>query len=425
MQISQVRQNHPSTLPSLKSITNKQHHPQLYVYPIKSLRGIPLSKASLTRTGFHHDRRFMLLKATQGEADDTPTLKNMHVPHFPEMALFTTEFIYPDGDDAPDRILVTYHPPDPTSEKHSLEIPLHPSTHGLRALNIDMHRSPTQAYDMGTAYNDWFSARFGYDVVLAYLGGHARPVLGTFAPGKHRAHRAEKLASGRASLEGVLSTRALVVLAAVTLLLNFAAGLGPGAKVHWASSLAATAVAGVVSYALVWRLRRVDEEGEGDGDGDEETITFADAAPYLLTSQTSLDNVSARLAGDARADMTKFRPNIVVSGAAGAFEEDFWAVLTVGDAEAKVKAKLLLTANCVRCQSVNVDYATGKMGTGEAGTVLKKLMNDRRVDTGAKYSPVFGRYVFLDPGSENSVVRVGDAVEVVRRMKERAVFGEI
>jgi hypothetical protein len=64
------------------------------------------------------------------------------------------------------------------------------------------------------------------------------------------------------------------------------------------------------------------------------------------------------------------------------------------------------------------------MGTGETGSALKKLMKDRRVDKGAKYNPVFGRYVFLDPGSDKVMVRVGDEVDVLRTMKERTVYGQ-
>jgi uncharacterized protein YcbX len=350
----------------------------------------------------------MLLKVIPGE-NGASTLKNMHVTYFPEMALFTTDIIYPDEENGErGRIIVSYHPPEEKDNAATLEIeiPLQPDIRGLHKVSIEMHQSPTTGYDMGNPYNEWLSERFGYDVVLAYLGPHSRRVLGSFAPGKSPAHAVD-------SQKAVVSTRSLVGLAVLTLVLN-------GVRVsvldsaswprevllrHW-PGVAATVVAGLLS----WVLLRMGKK--------EEAITFADTAPYLLTSETSLDELSARFAGDERMDMTKFRPNIVISGAATAFEEDFWAELRVGQA-----ARLLLTANCVRCQSINVDYATGKMGTGETGSALKKLMKDRRVDKGAKYSPVFGRYVFLDPGSDKVNVRVGDEVDVLRTMKERTVYG--
>jgi hypothetical protein len=64
------------------------------------------------------------------------------------------------------------------------------------------------------------------------------------------------------------------------------------------------------------------------------------------------------------------------------------------------------------------------MGTGESGSVLKKLMTDRRVDPGAKYSPVFGRYSFLGRESVGESIKVGDEVKVLRRAEEHTVTGE-
>ena len=59
---------------------------------------------------------------------------------------------------------------------------------------------------------------------------------------------------------------------------------------------------------------------------------------------------------------------------------------------------------------------------GESGKVLKKLQSDRRVDSGAKYSPVFGRYSFLHGNHEGDVISVGDEAVVTRRNDKRTVF---
>ena len=90
-----------------------------------------------------------------------------------------------------------------------------------------------------------------------------------------------------------------------------------------------------------------------------------------------------------------------------------------------------MTGNCVRCTSLNVDYTLGKPAEGEEGTMLKKLMRDRRVDAGSKWSPVFGRYGCLVPPEEDNGegsggyyvrVSVGDEVQVTRRNAERTVW---
>lgn len=56
--------------------------------------------------------------------------------------------------------------------------------------------------------------------------------------------------------------------------------------------------------------------------------------------------------------------------------------------------------------------------------MLKFLQKDRRIDRGTKYSPVFGRYSFVDAGSEGVSVAVGDEVRIVRRNEAQTVFGK-
>lgn len=155
------------------------------------------------------------------------------------------------------------------------------------------------------------------------------------------------------------------------------------------------------------------------GDG-EHKITFADCAPYLFVSSTSLSAVSSLLPSSSPMDITKFRPNIVLSGAATPWEEDYWGRLHVNGVDVELKH------NCVRCKSINIDYATGKPGTGETGKVLAKLQKDRRVDKGAKWSPVFGRYGYWGAGKAGKEVvwRVGDEVKVTRINRERTVWSK-
>lgn len=114
----------------------------------------------------------------------------------------------------------------------------------------------------------------------------------------------------------------------------------------------------------------------------------------------------------------------------GAWDEDFWTELQVdggggsdGDGDKQGTAtRLALTANCGRCRSINVDYDTGRFGEGEAGTLLKKLMRDRRVDAGNKWSPVFGRYAFLMSPADAADIAVGDEVSVTKRSAARSVW---
>lgn len=152
----------------------------------------------------------------------------------------------------------------------------------------------------------------------------------------------------------------------------------------------------------------------GSNEEDPHWLTFTCVASYLIATEASLKDVSSRLPPGEEMDIRKFRPNIVVEGE-GPFDEDFW-----GEIEVENGVRFSLTGNCGRCVSINVDYATGKPGTGESGNVLKKLMKDRRVDKGNKYSPIFGRYGFLQ--ADRAEIQLGQDVGVTKRMEDRCVW---
>jgi glycine hydroxymethyltransferase len=390
----------------------------------------------------------MLLKVVPGENENGsgPTLENMHIPKYPEMGLFRTEIEEAKSEGETGKLVVTYTPPSSSdandvsgssdsediqikAKSKRLEIPLEPETKTLKPFAVTMHSSPTTGYNMGSRYNDWFSACFGYPVVLAYLGTNARSVLGTLAPAKRNNESWWSIWKQELVLPGTSNVHGSKMLE--QWLVPFSLGYITLNAVSWChtrteTGTSAAAAIGVTAVALIllWTVVNTFVNRRHEA-----RIGFADCAPFLVISQTSVDDVSGRLDGDEEVDLTKFRPNVVVEGAGVAFEEDFWAELAVGSngnagAGKNSKVKLLLTGNCVRCQSLNVDFATGKMGTGEGGKVLKKLMKDRRVDRGARFSPVFGRYSFLGGEGVGERIRVGDEVVVLRRAEEYTVTGE-
>ncbi|MEI8093439.1 MAG: MOSC N-terminal beta barrel domain-containing protein [Spirochaetales bacterium] len=126
-------------------------------------------------------------------------------------------------------------------------------------------------------------------------------------------------------------------------------------------------------------------------------VTFADAAPLLVVSQASLDDLSRRV-GEALS-MRRFRPNLVLGGAEP-FEEDTWRRLRIGEVE------FLNLDGCSRCEFTTLDPETGERHP--AGEPVKTLEAYRRVDTGI----YFGMNVMpLSLGT----VRVGDSVTVLER----------
>jgi uncharacterized protein YcbX len=310
---------------------------------------------------------------TEKNKTSKPTLRNMHVPHFPQMSLFLTDLVLPDDDEQQEKkIIVTYQEP-PVSEKKprkTLEVPLEPDVDGLEKIPVTMHQSPMVGYIMGKKYSDWFSECFGFAVVLAYTGLNRRRVLGSMNPNVVR--QSDKTGS-------------------------------------WLSTL--------TSYVPLLGAGTTQEE-------DEEILTFADCASYMVVNEKSVKDVASRFQpGKGKVEVTRFRPNVVIGGTESAWEEDFWCELSLATEDDSHDVQLILTSNCIRCRSLDVDFETGDFHKTDDGIIYKKLNKDRRVDKGAKYKPVFGRYGFL---KEDVVarVRVGDVVTVSKRGAERTVFGE-
>jgi hypothetical protein len=79
-------------------------------------------------------------------------------------------------------------------------------------------------------------------------------------------------------------------------------------------------------------------------------VGFADAFPFLLLSQASVDDLNSRLGEPV--PMNRFRPNLVLSGC-DAYEEDTWASLRIGTIGFRV------VKPCIRCTIPTVNQETG------------------------------------------------------------------
>jgi hypothetical protein len=117
---------------------------QLYVYPIKSARGIALQEARLTPRGLEHDRRFMLV-------DDLFQFVTQR--QLPQMTR-----LVPSIEGAVLRV---------RWEQESLELPLLPD--GGDALRVRVWRDTVQALDQGDAASAFFSAALERPVRLVYM----------------------------------------------------------------------------------------------------------------------------------------------------------------------------------------------------------------------------------------------------------------
>lgn len=152
------------------------------------------------------------------------------------------------------------------------------------------------------------------------------------------------------------------------------------------------------------RARPVNARFSDPGD----TVSMADGFPLLVTTTASLAALNELLAAERHPalPMERFRPNLVVEGAA-AWEEDGWHRIRVG--ELTFRAVKL----CGRCVVTTTDQETGERRGAEP---LRSLRRHHRFDKNA----IFG--VNLIPERPTGVngdllgtVRVGDEVTVLER----------
>lgn len=122
-------------------------------------------------------------------------------------------------------------------------------------------------------------------------------------------------------------------------------------------------------------------------------VTLTDGAPLLLISEESLADLNARLADPL--PMNRFRPSVVVRGG-GAFAEDSWKRIAIGDVVFEVAKP------CARCATTTVDQATGVRGKEP----LRTLATFRKVGS----EVMFGQNIAHHAPGE---LRVGMEVRII------------
>ncbi len=137
---------------------------QLWIYPVKSLKGISLDKVQLEKRGFQYDRRWMLVDANK---------RFISQRVYPEMALIETEL---------SEFGVSVRAPD----MPVLIIPYPDSQAGIyEEVEVLCWKDQLQAQHINTAIDNWFSEFLNVDCELVYMPDNCeRPVDTNFAKNK-------------------------------------------------------------------------------------------------------------------------------------------------------------------------------------------------------------------------------------------------
>jgi uncharacterized protein len=227
---------------------------EIWIYPIKSLGGIRLSRAKVFEKGLEYDRRWMLI-------DEKGQFMTQRVYH--QMALFKQQI---DGDD----LVVQF-------DTDILRISLQVSFIDI-PLRSNVWDDAVTVFEVKKVYSAWFSKRLGIACRLVVF-----PEL---------------------------------------------------------------------------NVRPVDKQYKIN----DEHVSLADAYPFLIIGQSSLNDLNVRLAEPV--SINRFRPNFVFTGGEP-YEEDGWKSFTIGN------NRFVGVKPCSRCIMTTVNQDTAEKGREPLLTLSK------------------------------------------------------
>ncbi|KAF7704407.1 mitochondrial amidoxime-reducing component 1 [Silurus meridionalis] len=127
----------------------------------------------------------------------------------------------------------------------------------------------------------------------------------------------------------------------------------------------------------------------------DEKVAYPDAAPVMLMSLASLNDLSSKLGSDI--SVCQFRPSIVATDCEP-FSEDSWEHIQIGEVE------MQRIMGCGRCIFTTVDPETGVITRKEP---LDTLRTYRLTDPAQKNAPVLGQYYTV---KKTGILHAGDPI---------------
>lgn len=126
---------------------------------------------------------------------------------------------------------------------------------------------------------------------------------------------------------------------------------------------------------------------------EEITVSFADAYPFLIIGQSSLDNLNSKL--NVKLPMNRFRTNFVFTGG-DPYQEDTWKDFNIGDVRFKA------VKPCARCVITTTDQETAE----RKDEPLRTLSTYRKIGNKVMFGMNLIAYA-------DGTVSVGDKIELL------------
>lgn len=133
-------------------------------------------------------------------------------------------------------------------------------------------------------------------------------------------------------------------------------------------------------------------------------VGFQDSYPLHIMNLASVHNLYSRLApGMPLLNVLRFRPNIIITGPE-AYDEDDWKMIKIGN------ELYFVSSRTSRCKLPNVDPITGVKNAVEPDKTMRGF---RTIDAGAPNKACLGMQMV--PASEEGEISVGDCIKVLQR----------
>ena len=338
----------------------------LWVYPVKSCRGVELEKGAVIKSGMEYDRQFSLAQWKETRNKDTPDGQKG-----PLQWTFITQREFP----LLARVRTEVWVPDPSLHAYSDELPEVQSggvivlkfprqDHGLKGL-----LSHLSTKIIGEPKELSFQVPFNPTQAQIQANGYSRETMKIWKDSPIALNMTSSVRSELNELKQFLGVKHPLGLFRVD----------------------------TEHYRQVFRNAPRKETL-----GYQPIVGFADAYPLHLLNLASIHDLANRTEdGPPELSICRFRSNIVVTGPL-AFAEDHWKKIRIGEGTYDVSCRTS------RCKLPNTDQITGQKHLKEPDNTLRSY---RRVDKGAGSAASLGMQMV--PILESGNIKVGDTVEVL------------
>jgi uncharacterized protein len=363
----------------------------IFIHPVKSLRPVRVSHCEVQERGLQHDRRLMLVIPYAGGSSKRTgaTHRFLTQRQCPSLATIQATIIenhekhhshsitfdhYP--------FLPTFHSPEKKSSYTCADPP-------ASTFTISLQHSPSMKLLRATVWDDLVTVHDMGDAVAAFFES-----IVSNDPQVPQELKNVSLSNNNNNNKRGTGVRLVQQANFCTRRVNDC-WVVPGARTYW---------------------------------GDSPMTSLNDGFPVLVACESSLQELNTRIQQQQQQQhekiastttetattilpMSRFRPNIVLSGTIP-FEEDTWRVLAITNpGETSVSCVLHILKACPRCKQSCTDQLTGVVHREPLAT----LASFRALSPTSPTDVFFAQNATVDATSVGAVIRVGATVQVIER----------